>query len=258
MHIGFIGTGNIASATIRGLCTAVLAPERVLISPRNAEKAAALAAEFAQVEIARDNQAVIDGSDWVFIAVRPPQVEPVISPLSFRPDHKIISLAAAIPLATLARLLKPATRIVRAVPQPTVARHTGPIAVFPADAESVALLGRIGNVVPVDDEHQFDALCTVTAIAASQFAFLGRVADWLAREGVERRAAIRFTTAIAQTIATDADKAEAHGFPALIKEVSTPGGMNEQILRMLTEAGSFEPIDGALDAILARYKRPAS
>jgi pyrroline-5-carboxylate reductase len=257
MRIGFIGTGNIAAATVRGLCTAAPAPERVLISPRNAEKAAALAAEFSQVEIAADNQAVVDGSEWVVIAVRPPQVEPVVSPLRFRPDHKVISLAAAVSLATLQKLMAPSTRIVRAVPQPTVARHTGPIAVFPSDAEAVALLGRIGNVVPVDDEHQFDALCTVTAIAASQFAFLGRVADWLAREGVERRAAIRFTTAIAQTIVTDADKAEAHGFPALIKEVSTPGGMNEQILRMLTEAGCFEPIDGALDAILARYKKPS-
>lgn len=257
MRIGFIGTGNIAAATVRGLCTAAPVPERVLISPRNAEKAAALAAEFAQVEVAPDNQAVVDGSDWVVIAVRPPQVEPVVRPLRFRADQAVISLAAAVSLAALQKLVAPVSRIVRAVPQPTVARHTGPIAVFPADAEAVALLGRIGNVVPVGDEHQFDALCTVTAIAASQFAFLGRVADWLAREGVERRAAIRFTTAIAQTIATDADKAEAHGFPALIKEVSTPGGMNEQVLRMLTEAGSFEPVDGALDAILARYKRPA-
>jgi len=258
MHIGFIGTGNIAAATVRGLCTATPPPERVLISPRNAEKAAALAAEFAQVEVAADNQAVVDGSEWVVIAVRPPQVEPVVSPLRFRADQMVISLAAAVSLDTLKKLVAPASRIVRAVPQPTVARHTGPIAVFPSDAEAIAVLGRIGAVVPVDDEHQFDALCTVTAIAASQFAFLGRVADWLAREGVEPKAAIRFTTAIAQTIATDADKAETHGFSALIKEVSTPGGMNEQILRMMTEGGGFDPIDGALDAILARYKRPPS
>ncbi|MDX9859891.1 MAG: pyrroline-5-carboxylate reductase [Rhodospirillales bacterium] len=255
MRIGFIGTGNIAAATVRGLCTAVPAPDRVLVSPRNAEKAAALAAEFAQVEVAADNQAVVDGSECVIIAVRPPQVEPVISPLTFRPDQSVISLAAAVSLAALQKIVAPASRIVRAVPQPTVARHTGPIAVFPSDAEAVALLGRIGNVVPVDDEHHFDALCTVTAIAASQFAFLGRVAAWLTREGVEQKAAVRFTTAIAQTIATDADKAEAHGFDALIKEVSTPGGMNEQILRMMAEGGGFNPIDGALDAVLARYKK---
>ncbi|MBE0532472.1 MAG: NAD(P)-binding domain-containing protein [Rhodospirillales bacterium] len=258
MHIGFIGTGNIAAATVRGLCTATPAPERVLISPRNAEKAAALAAEFAQVEVAADNQAVVDGSEWVVIAVRPPQVEPVVSPLRFRPDQAVISLAAAVSLATLQKLVAPASRIVRAVPQPSVARHFGPIALFPADAEAVALFERIGSAVPVGDEHQFDALCTITAIAASQYAFLGKVADWLVGKGVERRSAARFTAAIAQSVAADADKAEDHGFPALIKEVSTPGGMNEQILRMLTEAGSFEPIDGALDAILARYERPAS
>ena len=33
--------------------------------------------------------------------------------------------------------------------------------------------------------------------------------------------------------------------------------MNEQVLRMLTEAGWFPPIDQALDAIMARYRRPS-
>lgn len=257
MRIGFVGTGNIASAMVRGLCRANPAPDRVLVSPRNAEKAAALAREFARVEVAADNQAVVDGSDWVFLAMRPPAVEDLVSPLAFRSGQVVVSLAAATPLAVLGPLVAPATRIVRAVPQPTVARHIGPIALYPADDQVIELFGRIGTAVPVDDEAQFDALCTITAIAASQYAFLGRVADWLVGRGVERRSAVRFTTAIAQTVAADADKAEDHGFPALIKEVSTPGGMNEQVLRMLTEAGWFPPVDVALDAILARYRRPS-
>ena len=181
----------------------------------------------------------------------------LVSPLAFRPGQTVISLAAATPLAVLKPLVAPATRVVRAVPQPSVARHTGPIALCPADGEAIDLFGRIGAAVPVDDEKQFDALCTITAIAASQFAFLGRVADWLVGQGVERRSAVRFTTASAETAAADADQAEERGFPALIKEVSTPGGMNEQVLRMLNEAGWFPPIDEALDAIMARYRRPS-
>lgn len=257
MRIGFIGTGNIAVAMVRGLCRANPAPERVLVSPRNAAKAAALADEFPQVAVAADNQAVVDGSDWVVLSMRPPAVAELVAPLTFRRGQKVISLVAATPLATLKGLLAPATDVVRAVPQPTVARHTGPVALFPADTDAIALFERIGTAVPVDDEAQFDALCTITAIAASQFALFGRVADWLIGQGVERQSAVRFTTAIAQTVAADADKAEEHGFAALIKEVSTPGGMNEQVLRMLSEAGWFPPVDAALDAIMARYRKPS-
>ena len=46
MTLGFIGTGSIAAAVVKGLCRADPAPDAVLVSPRNAEKAAALAAEF--------------------------------------------------------------------------------------------------------------------------------------------------------------------------------------------------------------------
>jgi len=254
MRIGFVGTGNIAAAVVGGLCTATEPPERVLVSPRNAEKAAALAARFPMVAVAPDNQAVVDGSDCVFMAVRPPLAEAVLPPLRLRPDHKVISLMAAVPLATLGRLVRPATDIVRAVPLPTAARHIGPIALFPDDGDAAALFGRIGTAVPVDDERLFDALCTVTAVAAAQYALLGRVADWLAAQGVEKRAAIRYVAAIAQAFAADAGKAEEHGFPALIEEVATPGGMNEQVLRMLTEADWFAAVDPALDTILARYR----
>ena len=71
MRLGFVGTGTITTALVTGLCTAARPPERILVSPRNAEKAAALAEAFPRVAVAKDNQAVIDGSDWVFRAVLP-------------------------------------------------------------------------------------------------------------------------------------------------------------------------------------------
>ncbi len=37
MTLGFIGTGNIASAVVTGLCAAPAPPGKVLVSPRGAE-----------------------------------------------------------------------------------------------------------------------------------------------------------------------------------------------------------------------------
>lgn len=254
MRIGFIGVGNIATAVARGLCRATPAPDRVLLSPRNAGKAAALAAEFAQAEVMADNQAVIDGSDVVILAVRPPHAGEVLGALRFRPDLKVISLIAAVRFPDLCKLVAPATDVVRAVPLPPVAQHIGPTAIYPADPATTELFDRIGTAVPVTDEHQFDALATITAVAASQYALMSRLSAWLVAEGVDGKSADRYVTAVAHAVAVDGAEAVEHGFDALIKDVSTPGGMNEQILRMLTEAGWFEPLKPALDAILARHE----
>jgi len=43
MKLGFIGTGNITTVLVEGLCTAQDPPASILVSPRNAEKAARLA-----------------------------------------------------------------------------------------------------------------------------------------------------------------------------------------------------------------------
>src|SRR5262245_4739042 len=95
MRLGFVGTGTIAAAIIEGLFAADGA-HSITVSPRNAEVAADLAARFANVRIAPTNQAVLDASDVVFLAVRPQIADGVLRELRFRPDHHVISLIAAI------------------------------------------------------------------------------------------------------------------------------------------------------------------
>ena len=72
LRCGFVGTGTMSAAMVRGLCTANPPVASVAVSPRNAEKAAALAREFpGRVTIAADNQDVVERSDVVFIGVLP-------------------------------------------------------------------------------------------------------------------------------------------------------------------------------------------
>ena len=67
---GFVGVGTINSAVVKGLCTCDTPPKAVVLSPRNAEKAAALKAAFPdRVTIADSNQAVLDAADWVFLVI---------------------------------------------------------------------------------------------------------------------------------------------------------------------------------------------
>ena len=63
LRLGVIGVGNIARALLTGLATAVHPPAQILLSPRGAAHAAALAARFPTMRVASDNQAVLDGSE---------------------------------------------------------------------------------------------------------------------------------------------------------------------------------------------------
>jgi pyrroline-5-carboxylate reductase len=71
MKLGFVGAGAITTAIVTGLNASGGGADTILVSPRNANVAAALAGRFSNVTVAADNQAVLDGSDVVMIAVRP-------------------------------------------------------------------------------------------------------------------------------------------------------------------------------------------
>ena len=92
--IGIIGTGAIAEAVVVGLCNQADPPKNILLSPRNQQRAEQLAERFSNVEIAKDNQEVIQVSDIVFLCVRPKVVEEVLNGLRFNADQQVVSFVA--------------------------------------------------------------------------------------------------------------------------------------------------------------------
>jgi len=58
LNIGIIGTGIIASAVVKGFCIKETG-HRFFLSPRNAQRAARLAEEFAEVMVCKSNQEVV-------------------------------------------------------------------------------------------------------------------------------------------------------------------------------------------------------
>jgi pyrroline-5-carboxylate reductase len=253
MRLGFIGTGNIAAAMIIGLSTRDAPPPAIVVSPRNAAKAAALAARFANIHVAPDNQAALDACDLVVLAVRPQIAHEVLSALRFRADHAILSLIAILPRAQLAPLVAPARRIVRAVPVPSVARRIGPIAMTPRDGEMEALLSGIGTPVATDDEHRFETLWTLTALIAPYYKLVDRAALWASAQGLPAEDARRYAATLFHALSLPL--AEPGADPAeLAQEAQTVGGLNEQVVRELEQADVYGIVAQRLHRILARLE----
>jgi pyrroline-5-carboxylate reductase len=254
IRLGFVGTGNIASAVATGFATADPRPAAITVSPRNAGKAGALAARFpGMVSVAADNQAVIDASDWLILSVRPQDARAVLTPLRFRADQVVISLIATWGADALGELVAPASRIVRAVPLPCVAQHAGPIAITPPDAEVEALFRRIGVPIALADGHQFQALWALTSLIAPHYTMVETAAAWAMAQGVPQPSAERYAMAMFHGLSLPL--AAGHHRPSeLAAEAQTPRGLNEQVLRELTAAGTWRELAASLDRILARLE----
>lgn len=256
MRLGFIGTGAITSAIVTGL-NAAGGGDTILVSPRNAETAAALAAKFPSVTVAASNQAVLDGSDVVMLAVRPQVVDEVLTGLRFRSDHRVISLMAITPLHKVAALVAPATRITRAVPIPIVADRRGPTPIYPPDPVAAEIFNRLGTAIEATSADQFSAYSAATATMAPYFTMAEEIASWLTRHGVPAGDARRFVATAFQGLGNIAVATPEHSLAALAGEFATRGGINEQVVALMKERGAFDALSAGLDAVLERMKAAA-
>jgi pyrroline-5-carboxylate reductase len=114
MAYGVVGVGLTGAAIVTGLCENVDEAPNVLLSPRNAGIAAGLAQRCATVDVAPDNQAVVDGAPVVIVCVRPQVAQTVLAELRFPADRVVISAMAGVPVKTLQRLVARRPRMSRA------------------------------------------------------------------------------------------------------------------------------------------------
>lgn len=151
--IGFIGVGELTLYTIRGIRRGGYRGP-VLLSPRNREKAALLAAQYDCV-VQTDNQAVVDNSDCVVIATRPADCMTTLSTLDFKPGQLLLSVVAGIEIEQLQSVLPDGIEVVRAMPVSSAEAGASPTLVYPDNEFVREFFDHCGNTIPVDNEAFF-------------------------------------------------------------------------------------------------------
>jgi pyrroline-5-carboxylate reductase len=250
MVYGVLGVGAIGAAIVTGLCENVDDAPQVLLSPRNAGIAAGLTQRFATVDVAADNQAVVDGAPVVLVCVRPQVAATVLAELRFPADRVVISAMAGVPVTTLQRLVAPATDVARVIPLPSVARRDGITPVHPPNAAATALFDRLGETAELADVKAFEAFSASTATIAAHFAYLSTIAAWLESQEIPAPAATRYVASMFAGLAEATRSGER--FEQLAREHATPGGINEQFLNELEQRGTFERVSLGLRRVLDR------
>jgi pyrroline-5-carboxylate reductase len=247
---GVLGVGALGAAIVTGLCENVDDAPKVLLSPRNAETATALAQRFASVDVAADNQAVIDAAAVVIVCVRPQVAGTVLAELRFPADRVVISAMAGVPVKVLQRLVAPATDVARVIPLPSVARREGLTPVHPPNAAASALFDRLGETVEFSDVEVFEAFAASTATIAAHFAYLNAITGWLEQQGIPASAATRYVASMFAGLAEPTRSGQP--FERLAREHATSGGINEQFAKELEQRGLFEDVSLGLQRVLDR------
>jgi pyrroline-5-carboxylate reductase len=189
MKIGFLGAGKMARALAGGLVRGGIATAQdIICSSRSAESAQAFLNLLPGARWSGDTAGLIRASDLAVLAIKPQQIPEALPPLREASAGKLIlSLAAGITLAQLAKSLHPTARLVRAMPNTPmqVGQGASVYAAGPgATGADLALIDRVlasaGKAWRVE-EKQID---TITALSGSGPAYVFHFLDALIRGAV--------------------------------------------------------------------------
>ena len=259
MNILFLGGGNMAYALIGGMLDKGIAASEIQVIDPGSEARARLHQAYGVVSYAQAADAP-DAPDVLLLAVKPQQMREAVAPWQGRLGNAlVISIAAGLDLATLARWLGGHQRLVRAMPNTPAlvgAGMTGCCATAAVDEAGRELADKllqcVGATVWVEREAQMDA---VTAISGSGPAYVFLFIEALQQAAAElgftpeqgRQLAIETVQGAAALAAQSSEPAS-----ILRERVTSKGGTTEGALKVMAERGVKEGIVAGCKAAEAR------
>ena len=255
MKLGFIGTGNISSDVITGICNSKISFKRIVVSPRNKQKAQKLKKKFKRVSIAKSNQDVIDKSDWVFLGVLPKVGEKILPRLNFKTNQTIVSFISTINYVQLKKIVKKKAKIVRAIPMPPISLGKGPVPIFPPDKKVKNFFDKIGTTIEIKSEKLSKNFWAISGSMASFYELLKVLSDWLVKKKLKRNQAQKYITSLYSALAALAAVHSEKNLKKFVLESQTPGGLNWQGVNELRKSGYFKSLEKSINNILKRLNK---
>ena len=252
MILGFIGTGKIASSVITGICNSKIKYNKIIVSPRNKKIAKNLKKDFKRIIIAKNNQEIVDKSNWVFLSVTPNVGTKIIKDLRFKTNQKIISFISTITLSELKKMIKVKSDIVRAIPLPPISLKKGPVPICPPNKKVKLFFDKIGSTIEIKNEKLSINFWSTSGMMASYYEMLRVMSDWLIKKGIKKQDAQKYITSLFLALSEDAVVNSKKKLKILVKESQTPKGLNEQGVKMMTKKGVYKSIINTLNIIHKR------
>lgn len=259
MSIAFLGGGNMAGALVGGLLAKGHPAAQISVVEIADGPGAKLAARYA-VHVSTAADATTDAADTLVLAVKPQDMRKAVTPLATRLSGKlVVSIAAGIRLADLARWLGGHRKLIRAMPNSPALIGAGITALCALPEvrarereRAEEILAAVGETVWLDDERLMDP---VTAVSGSGPAYVFWFIEQLARAGETLGLAPQAARRLAIATALGAARLAAHSDepPSVLRErVTSKGGTTEAALRVFADERLDERLRRAIEAASRR------
>jgi len=256
--LAILGGGKMGEALLSGLLrSGWRRPDEVIVTVRREERGRALSEKYG-VGISLDNQAAVRDASIAIIAVKPQDMEALLSQISpaVRPENLLISIAAGIPTGFIERRVEaqvPVVRVMSNVPVLVDEAMSVVAAGSYADEKHLAeeILSHVGRVVRLAEKH-LDAVTATSGSGPAYFALLAEaMIDACIFLGLSRDVA---TELIVQTMLGSAKLLrETKMHPVELREmVTSPGGTTISAIRELENAGVRAAFLNAINAACER------
>jgi pyrroline-5-carboxylate reductase len=251
-RLAFIGGGNMAAALISGLTKRGVSAGRMVVADPSEEQLERLARDYA-VKTAADNVSAVQGAEVVVLAVKPQQMRAVAlglaphlaaTPALQASPPLLISVAAGIPHASLARWFGPHIPVIRTMPNRPALNGFGATGLYaPAGvgaayrALAETIMAAVSATVWVEHESQMD---TVTALSGSGPAYFFLFMEALEAAAHERGLPTDIAHRLTLETAFGAAQMARHSpdsLATLREQVTSKGGTTAAALEVLNAAG---------------------
>jgi len=249
-RVGFIGTGVIADAMVRGIAED---GHQILVSERNANTANALALAFCGVRVA-DNQSVIDASDIVILCLMDDAAREVLPGLNFHREQTVFSAMARFSNDELCQHVGPADAGGTLIPFPFIARGNSPILTLLTNSTAQKLLeelfGGRNTLFHLQSTAEFKSMMALQAIVLPSLTRLCHAVAWAESENLDPVLAEGFLRHLVGGFMLS-EPLDAPHLKAMAASLGTPGGLNATLDQLLSGDDSEALLKQGLVALKA-------
>jgi pyrroline-5-carboxylate reductase len=256
--IGFVGSGNMAEALIKGIIAAnIYTPENVFVSDIRLERLELFAGKYGVTAI-ENNTELAKKVETIVLSIKPQNMTDALESIKDAVGDValVISIAAGIKVEKIAAVLGDMA-IIRVMPNTPALVGEGASALFanekakPLLDYATKIFSAAGKAVVVEDEDLIDA---VTAVSGSGPAYYFLLMEEMIKAGVKlglpedvAKDLVLQTAKGAGLLAVEADKNN-EGPAELRRKVTSPGGTTEAALKVFSEGKISELISAAIAA----------
>jgi pyrroline-5-carboxylate reductase len=256
--IGFIGTGNMATALIKSIKSAGNYP--IISSDKDKGKLSRAEKELG-IQTTLNNEDLVENSDIIFLCVKPKGINEVLEEIKSSIKNKIIvSIAAGIKISSIESIIGKDKKLVRVMPNVNciagemAAAYSCNKNVEKSDKKIINdLLNKSGIALEVNEQK----MNAVTALSGSGPAFVAYLINSFTaaaeKQGLSKETAYKL--ALQTFFGTSRLLQKTKIAPnELIKMVSSPGGTTVKGLEIFEKSGIKKIINKTLEAAVKRSK----